>query len=307
MASSSSNVFDLKASAKAHQGEVWGVAWAGDRIVSGSLDEEIIGYDTEQLDSQGTLSPLYTLSSQALQGSVRVAANERGNIGASTSLGSQLTLFELGSGKLLHSVDASPLEAWDCAFNSSGSLCVASGKSGAINVWSVESGAKVQSIECGGGGKFALSVAVDGRGHVACGSTDGSVSVFDLESGKRVHSIGAHAKPVRSLAFGDGVLVTASDDHHANIYDARHGTSVGSLSGHSSWVLGVDASPTGNTLATGSADRTCRLWDLGTRKCLHTFTNHTDQVWDVAFNRLGTRLVSGSADHAIAIYNTTIV
>ncbi|CAN1340164.1 WD repeat-containing protein VIP3 [Linum perenne] len=81
------------------------------------------------------------------------------------------------------------------------------------------------------------------------------------------------------------------------------------MSGHSSWVLSVDASPDGAAIATGSSDRTVRLWDLSMRAAVQTMSNHTDQVWAVAFRPPGGtgvragRLASVSDDKSISLYD----
>lgn len=58
---------------------------------------------------------------------------------------------------------------------------------------------------------------------------------------------------VRSLTFSadSKELITASDDMHVNIYDVEHASLIGSLSGHSAWVLSVAAHPTAKQIATG--------------------------------------------------------
>lgn len=56
------------------------------------------------------------------------------------------------------------------------------------------------------------------------------------------------------------------------------------MSGHASWVLGVDFAPDGQKFASSSSDHTVRVWDLAQRQNLHTFKDHTDQVTLFYFN-----------------------
>lgn len=53
--------------------------------------------------------------------------------------------------------------------------------------------------------RFALSVAYspDGR-RIAAGGMDGSVALFDVATGKLLHTLGGHYKPVRDLTFTPG-------------------------------------------------------------------------------------------------------
>ena len=53
--------------------------------------------------------------------------------------------------------------------------------------------------------RFVLSVAYSADGkRLACGAMDGSVAVFDTETGTAVSVLKGHYKPVRSLAFMPG-------------------------------------------------------------------------------------------------------
>jgi WD repeat-containing protein 61 len=50
---------------------------------------------------------------------------------------------------------------------------------------------------------------------------DGIINVFDVATGKLVHTLEGHAMPIRSLAFSHSsqLLLTASDDGQIKIYD----------------------------------------------------------------------------------------
>ena len=53
---------------------------------------------------------------------------------------------------------------------------------------------------------FVLSVAFSPNGQrLACGSQDGTVAIFDVSSGKFMHALEGHFKPVRSLTFTPGM------------------------------------------------------------------------------------------------------
>ena len=55
--------------------------------------------------------------------------------------------------------------------------------------------------------KFVLSVAFspDGR-RLACGVMDGTVCIFDVPSGKLLHTLAGHHKPVRDVVFTPGAF-----------------------------------------------------------------------------------------------------
>lgn len=60
----------------------------------------------------------------------------------------------------------------------------------------------------------------DGK-YVASGAIDGFINVFDVESGKLVHTLEGHAMTIRSITFSPDsqLLLTAADDGHMKMYD----------------------------------------------------------------------------------------
>lgn len=203
-------------------------------------------------------------------------------------------------------------------------LAVAGGGSASVNLWDTSTWELVVTLSIprvegpkpsdkSGSKKFVLSVAwsPDGK-RLACGSMDGTISVFDVQRAKFLHHLEGHFMPVRSLVYSPydpRLLFSASDDGNVHMYDAEGKALVGTMSGHASWVLCVDVSPDGAAIATGSSDRTVRLWDLNMRASVQTMSNHTDQVWGVAFRPPGGndvrsgRLASVSDDKSISLYD----
>ena len=125
-------------------------------------------------------------------------------------------------------------------------------------------------------------------------------------------------------------------DRHTTILNFRnHGQLVGTLSGHTSWVLSVAYSPDNEHFVSSSADHTVRVWKESTRQCIHTFSEHTDQVfslfkiaaysfivknipqsliwwqqlqiffqaWSVAYNADGSKVLSVSEDKSALVYD----
>ncbi|KAL5803521.1 hypothetical protein ACOSQ3_031983 [Xanthoceras sorbifolium] len=210
-----------------------------------------------------------------------------------------------------------------CYAHQGTTLAVAGGGSASIKLWDTATWKLIASLSIprpegpkpsdkANSKKFVLSVAwsPDGR-RLACGSMDGTISIFDVARAKFLHHLEGHSMPVRSLVYSPidaRVLFSASDDTHVHMYDAEGKTLVGAMSGHTSWVLSVDASPDGTGIATGSSDKTVRLWDLGMRAAVQTMSNHIDQVWGVSFRPpggngvLAGRLASVSDDKSISLY-----
>ncbi|KAJ7979288.1 WD repeat-containing protein [Quillaja saponaria] len=255
-------------------------------LLTGSLDETVRLWKSDELVLERT-------NTGHCLGVASVAAHPLGRTAASSSLDSFVRVFDVDSNATIATLEAPPSEVWQMKFDPKGNiLAVAGGGSASVKLWDTNSWELVATLSIprpeatkptdkSGNKKFVLSVAwsLDGR-RIACGSMDGTISVFDVARAKFLHHLEGHYMPVRSLVYSPSeprLLFSASDDGHVHMYDAEGKTLVGSMSGHASWVLSVDVSPDGAALATGSSDRTVRLWDLSMRAAVQTMSNHADQ------------------------------
>jgi len=88
------------------------------------------------------------------------------------------------------------------------------------------------------------------------------VTIFDVPSGRLLHTLSGHDDRVRSVAFSpDGrLLASGSDDNKVKIWEVASGRLLHTLSGHGDWVRSVAFSPDGRLLASGSDDGTVKIW-----------------------------------------------
>ncbi len=89
-------------------------------------------------------------------------------------------------------------------------------------------------------------------------------------------------------------IVTGSEDKTAKVWDARTGTALLELKGHTDGVTSVSFSPDGTRIVTGSDDKTAKVWDARTGTALLELKGHTGEVTSVSFSPDGTRIVTGS-------------
>lgn len=136
------------------------------------------------------------------------------------------------------------------------------------------------------------------------------------------------------------LLASGSDDKLIQLFDVKYGNCVGTLQGHTGWILALHARPDGAYLASASSDRTVKIWAMdesgaggalglggagangtggliggggssgggagkGDRACVQTLTEHTDQVWCCRWNETGTMLATGSDDGTVCVYRVT--
>jgi WD40 repeat protein len=108
----------------------------------------------------------------------------------------------------------------------------------------------------------------------------------------------------------DRLLATASYDGAARIYDVLTGREVHTLRptgapvGDQSVVWSVAFSPDGARLATGSKDRRIRLWDVATGQELIALTRHAGTVMCLAWSPDGSMLASGGFEGTVCLWDS---
>ncbi|MDX2228277.1 MAG: AAA-like domain-containing protein [Leptolyngbyaceae cyanobacterium bins.349] len=140
---------------------------------------------------------------------------------------------------------------------------------------------------------------------IASGSWDGTVKLWNVQTGKEIRTITGHTDIVTSVMFSpDGkTLASASGDLTIRVWNVQTGEELQRLVGHTDIVTSVDFSPDGKTIASGSGDGTIKLWNVRNGKELRTFSGHLDIVNSVAFSPDGKTIASSSRDQTVRVWN----
>lgn len=148
---------------------------------------------------------------------------------------------------------------------------------------------------------LAVAYSPDGQTLASSGSSDGTIQLWNVKSGKHIKTLKGHTEMVPTLAFSpDGnTLVSGSDDDTLRIWDTNTGRMLRKLSGHSNDVKSAVFSGDGKMLASGSKDASVRLWDVGTGRFLPTLRGHSWGVEAVAFSPDAKTVVSGEGSTII--------
>jgi hypothetical protein len=129
----------------------------------------------------------------------------------------------------------------------------------------------LRSLEGHTGGVWAVAVSPDGR-FIVSGSSDHTVKVWELESGRLLRSLEGHTGGVRAVAVSpDGrFIVSGSEDRTVKVWELESGRLLRSLKGHTHWVNAVAVSPDGRFIVSGSSDHTVKVWELESGRLLRS-------------------------------------
>lgn len=121
---------------------------------------------------------------------------------------------------------------------------------------------------------------------IASGSADLTIKMwrYDIprDSLEPMWTVKGHERDINAIVFASpSVLVSASQDKTAGLWDVSKGASLGALRGHKRGLWTVSSA--GDMIATGSADKTIKLWSLSSKECLRTLEGHTNSVLRLSF------------------------
>jgi hypothetical protein len=117
----------------------------------------------------------------------------------------------------------------------------------------------------------SVGFSPDGK-TLASGSADGTVKLWEVETGKEIPAQIKHESLVLSVAFSPNgkTLASGSFDGIVKLWDTQTGEAKYTLRGHNDYVISLAFSPNGKILASGSNDTTVRLWDIPSGRHLAT-------------------------------------
>ena len=164
----------------------------------------------------------------------------------------------------------------------------------------------------------AAAISGDGR-LLASASDDGSMRVWDLDSGQALLTIpiawgpapgkalitiptGRHWIRALAIAAQGHYALSGSEDRTLRLWDLQTGAEVLRLAGHAARINGVALSADGLTAISASADNTLKVWDLTRGVERASLTGHEAAVNAVAVDALGRYAASAADDCTVRVW-----
>ncbi|KAK3814046.1 MAG: WD40-repeat-containing domain protein [Benniella sp.] len=149
------------------------------------------------------------------------------------------------------------------------------------------------------------------RGDQLAFSDQSDVLLWDVETGKCLHTLSGHSEDVSVIVYsphGDLVASAAAyrdttPDTTVRLWNAETGVCLWILAGHLNCVQSVVFSPKGDQIISGSLDKTVRIWDVGVRTSKRTSSGHTEMVRMVKCSPKGGQVASCSKDMTVRLWD----
>lgn len=106
-----------------------------------------------------------------------------------------------------------------------------------------------------------VALTADGRKAIT-GGADHAVIIWDIVSGKKLHTLRGHKDKVNAVAVSpDGTRIVSAGDYTLRIWNADSGRQIEVLEGHFDIIQTVAITPDGRRIVSGGWDG-LRLWDV---------------------------------------------
>jgi len=160
-----------------------------------------------------------------------------------------------------------------------------------------------------GHGHYVQDVAISSDGQFALsGSWDGTLRLWDLNTGNTTRRFVGHSKDVLSVAFSadNRQIVSGSRDQTINLWNTLGQCKYTiTENGHKEWVSCVRFSPNPNTPLIVSAgwDKVVKVWNLNHCKLRTNLMGHTGYVNSVTVSPDGSLCASGGKDGTAMLWD----
>ena len=192
------------------------------------------------------------------------------------------------------------------SFTPDGRWILVENSNGVQQLWDLAKGKLIRSWRGGAG-----MIRPDGR-EIATGQADGTIEIRETSTGRVLRRFPTNPGGCQALFYSaDGRWVVTNgvpwsrrtETSYAQVWDARDGRLVQTITGHPGYVSEVRFTPDSRFMATAGYDTTAKLWDTRDWSLVRTFEGHTDPIDSLAVSPDGRRLVTGSWDWTVRLWD----
>jgi WD40 repeat protein len=147
----------------------------------------------------------------------------------------------------------------------------------------------------------AIAVTPDGIRAIS-GSNDGTFILWDLTSGKEIHS-GTGFERTLAISPDGRTAIIGSYDYTCFLWDLTTGTEIKRFYGHEGGITGIEYTPDGKRVLTCAWDFACILWDSMNGEVVFTLEGDRNCVCGIAITPDGKRAITSSFDETCILWD----
>lgn len=250
-----------------------------------------------------------------------VAISPGGSRIASGGEGSKIRIWDAATGNQIKVIKQHRHRIEDLDFSPDGKLLASASYDGTVKLWDAKTFDLLKTFSDHQSPVSSVAFSSDGT-RIASGSqeqldrnssrsdevkvsVEGTVRVWDIETGQTIHSWTDHTNHVHDVAFSPDGSKLASSGMEIILWDLKKGKKLRTLRGHEFHVPSVMFSPDGKQIGSaGDQGRTAIIWDAESGDQLLTLRGHTGFLTGLAYSPDGSIVTTTSADHTIKIWES---
>lgn len=288
-----------------HGGEIWGVEYSADGqyvytaggSFSGQPDNTLIQWNVNTGDIENRLDAhtdrIYS-----------VDVSPDGRYIATGSQDTNVIIWNAATGTPIHILENHSSVIFEVKFSNDSTRLI-SGGGDTIMVWDVASGTLLNSFDIHGDIILDMDVSAD-NSLVFSGSFDGSIALWELETGNVIHRMEAGQITGARFLPGENRAVTSDQNGNLIIWNLETGEAERTIQ-HLEAPLrgGVVVAPDGNTVIAADDNGNLIVWDISSPidQPELLFRGHDNRVTSLAINPDGDEVTTVSFDYTVIVWD----
>lgn len=236
-------------------------------------------------------------------GVASVASSPDGKLLASASWDGTIKIWDIDSGALLHNLNVHKGNVNSVCFSQDGTCVLTAASDQTVKITDIRSNGIRLSLDqhC----KASCAVFSHNGKYIASGDEEGTICIWEAETGNPYRELTGHEKWVSSVSFSQSGknILSASEDGTVKIWNVKDGSCIRTFEVHSGPVNSAEFSNDEESVLSAGDDKTIKVWNCYTGEVMQTIIGHEYVVASAQYSRDGKFILSASWDKTIRIWD----